>query len=146
MLGSPKSSARALQRLGRAGHKLHETAKGRFIDLDRDDLVECSVIQKEMIEHKINKIRFPKNSLDVLSQQIYGMAIYKIWDIEELFSLIKRAHCYNKLSRTDLGPYLKNLIEVDMIKREVPVTENVKSRLGRYYLKDNFLRVIEDLY
>ncbi|HTY44220.1 MAG TPA: DEAD/DEAH box helicase, partial [Patescibacteria group bacterium] len=49
MLGSPKSSARALQRLGRAGHKLHETAKGRFIILDRDDLVECSIIQKEMI-------------------------------------------------------------------------------------------------
>lgn len=45
-----------------------------------------------------------------------------------------------KLSRTDLGPYLKNLIGVDMIKREVPVTENIKSRSGRYYLKDNFLR------
>jgi ATP-dependent Lhr-like helicase len=75
MLGSPKSSARALQRLGRAGHKLHDTAKGRFIILDRDDLVECSVIAKEMIERKINKIYFPKNCLDVLSQQIFGMAI-----------------------------------------------------------------------
>ena len=50
MIGSPKSSSRALQRLGRAGHKLHETAKGKFIVLDRDDLVECCVIQKEMIE------------------------------------------------------------------------------------------------
>ena len=120
MLGSPKSSARALQRLGRAGHKLHETAKGRFIDLDRDDLVECSVIQKEMIEHKINKIRFPKNSLDVLSQQIYGMAIYKIWDIEELFSLIKRAHCYNKLSRTDFLDVISYLSgEYDLEKNYV---------------------------
>src|SRR3989344_5429140 len=120
MLGSPKSSARALQRLGRAGHKLHETAKGRFIVLDRDDLVECSVIQKEMIEHKINKIRFPKNSLDVLSQQIYGMAIYKIWDIEELFSLIKRAHCYNKLSRTDFLDVISYLSgEYDLEKNYV---------------------------
>jgi len=76
MIGSPKSSSRALQRLGRAGHKLHETAKGRFVVLDRDDLVECSVIQKEMIEKKINKISFPKNCLDVLSQQIFGMAIF----------------------------------------------------------------------
>lgn len=101
MLGSPKSSARALQRLGRAGHKLHETAKGRFIILDRDDLVECAVIQKEMIEKKINKIYFPKNCLDVLSQQIFGMAIYKIWDVNELFSLIKKSYCYSNLPRND---------------------------------------------
>jgi ATP-dependent helicase Lhr and Lhr-like helicase len=101
MLGSPKSSARALQRLGRAGHKLHETAKGRFIVLDRDDLVECSVIQKEMFEGKINKIYFPKNCLDVLSQQIYGMSIYKIWDIDEIFSVIKKSYCYSELPRND---------------------------------------------
>jgi ATP-dependent Lhr-like helicase len=101
MLGSPKSSARALQRLGRAGHKLHDTAKGRFIILDRDDLVECSVIAKEMIERKINKIYFPKNCLDVLSQQVFGMAIYKIWNIDEIFSLIKKSYCYSKLPRTD---------------------------------------------
>lgn len=101
MLGSPKSSARALQRLGRAGHKLHETAKGRFIILDRDDLVECSIIQKEMIERKINKIYFPKNCLDVLSQQIFGMAIYKIWDVNEIFSLIKKSYCYSQLAKND---------------------------------------------
>lgn len=101
MLGSPKSSARALQRLGRAGHKLHEIAKGRFVILDRDDLVECAVIQKEMIEKKINKIYFPKNCLDVLSQQIYGMSIYKIWDIGEIFDLIKKSYCYSTLSRND---------------------------------------------
>ncbi|MCK9568062.1 ATP-dependent helicase [Candidatus Pacearchaeota archaeon] len=101
MLSSPKSSARALQRLGRAGHKLHETAKGRLIVTDRDDLVECSVIQKEMIEKKINKIYFPKNCLDVLSQQIFGMAIYKIWDVNELFELIRKSYCYEKLSKND---------------------------------------------
>ncbi len=101
MLGSPKSSARALQRLGRAGHKLHDTAKGRFIILDRDDLVECSVIAKEMVERKINKIYFPKNCLDVLSQQIFGMAIYKIWNVDEIFSLIKKSYCYSKLPRSD---------------------------------------------
>jgi len=101
MLGSPKSSSRALQRLGRAGHKLHDTAKGRFIILDRDDLVECSVIAKEMVERKINKIYFPKNCLDVLSQQIFGMAIYRIWDVNEIFSLIKKSYCYSQLPRND---------------------------------------------
>ena len=99
MLGSPKSSARALQRLGRAGHKLHEIAKGRFIVSDRDDLVECAVIQKEMMEKKINKIHFPKNCLDVLSQQIYGMAIHKVWDKEDLFSVIRKSYCYAGLTK-----------------------------------------------
>ncbi|MDP3992274.1 MAG: DEAD/DEAH box helicase, partial [Nanoarchaeota archaeon] len=89
MLGSPKSSSRAIQRLGRAGHQLHNMAKGRFIVLDRDDLIECSVIQKEMIERKINEVRFPRNCLDVLSQQIFGMAIYKVWKEDELFKLIR---------------------------------------------------------
>ncbi len=101
MLGSPKSSSRALQRLGRSGHKLHDIAKGRFIVLDRDDLVECCIIQKEMIERRINKIRFPRNCLDVLSQQIYGMAIYKIWKIDELLNLIRKSYCYSNLSKRD---------------------------------------------
>lgn len=47
---------------------------------------------------------------------------------------------YIRLQRTDLAPYLRNLINVDFIKREVPINENVKSRNGRYFLKDNFLR------
>jgi ATP-dependent helicase Lhr and Lhr-like helicase len=101
MLGSPKSSARAMQRIGRAGHRLHETAKGIFIIKDRDELVECSVIKKEVIERKINKIYFPQNCLDVLSQQIYGMAINQQWDVNEIFSLIKKSYCYHALSKND---------------------------------------------
>jgi len=101
LLGSPKSSARALQRAGRSGHKLHDTAKARFIVLDRDDLVECSVLAKEAIERKIDRVYFPKNCLDVLSQQIYGMTIQKVWNIDEMFSLIKKSYCYSELSRID---------------------------------------------
>lgn len=47
---------------------------------------------------------------------------------------------FMRVSRTDLSPYLQNLIEVGFIKREIPITANMKSREGRYYLKDNFLR------
>jgi len=101
LLGSPKSTARALQRIGRAGHKLNDTAKGRFLVLDRDDLVECSVILKEARERKIDRVFIPKNCLDVLSQQIFGMAIYKIWDEEEMFNLIRRSYCYSTLTKDD---------------------------------------------
>ena len=45
-----------------------------------------------------------------------------------------------KVKRTDISPYLRNLIEVRMIKREVPVTESINSILGRYFLADNFLK------
>jgi ATP-dependent helicase Lhr and Lhr-like helicase len=101
LLGSPKSSARALQRIGRAGHKLHDVSIGRFIVLDRDDLVECSILNKECFEKRIDKINIPKNCLDVLSQQIFGMAIQKIWDINEMFETIKKSYCYANLSRED---------------------------------------------
>jgi len=101
LLGSPKASSRALQRIGRSGHKLNKTPKGRFIVLDRDDLVECSIIQKEMIEGKIDKIQFPKNCLDVLSQQIYGMAINKIWEQNKMLKTIRKSYCYADLSRAD---------------------------------------------
>jgi AAA+ ATPase superfamily predicted ATPase len=47
---------------------------------------------------------------------------------------------YIKVERTDISPYLKNLVEVKMIKRVVPITESEKSRFGRYYLSDNFLK------
>jgi len=75
LLGSPKSVARLLQRVGRSGHKLHEKAKGRIIVMDRDDLVECSVMLKNAYEGKIDEVNIPENCLDVLSQQIYGNAI-----------------------------------------------------------------------
>ncbi|MEK6873126.1 MAG: ATP-dependent helicase [Nanoarchaeota archaeon] len=101
LLGSPKSSSRALQRIGRSGHKLHDISKGRFIVLDRDDLVESSILNKECVERKIDKIHIPKNCLDVLSQQIYGMCIQKIWDIDEMFKLIRKSYCYNELSKED---------------------------------------------
>jgi ATP-dependent helicase Lhr and Lhr-like helicase len=120
LLGSPKGSARALQRIGRAGHKLHDISKGRFIVLDRDDLVECAVLGKECVEKKIDRIHIPRNCLDVLSQQIYGMAIQKIWDIDEMFQTIKKSYCYSDLSNEDFMSVISYLTgEYDLEHRNV---------------------------
>jgi len=156
MLGSPKSSARALQRIGRAGHKLHETAKGRFIVLDRDDLVECSVIQKEMIEGKINRIHIPKNCLDVLSQQIFGMAIYKIWDVDELFNLIRRSYCYQELSKSDFLDVISYLsgeyaLEKNYVFAKIwydPITKQVgkKGKMARVLYMTNIGTIPEESF
>lgn len=101
LLRSPKSVSRALQRIGRAGHKLHENPRGRFIVLDRDDLVECSILMKEMVEGKIDRADIPKNCLDVLAQQIFGMAISKIWKLEDMLACIRKSYCYSTLKRED---------------------------------------------
>lgn len=101
MLRSPKSVARALQRIGRAGHKLHDNPKGMLIVLDRDDLVECGVLMKLMKEKTIDKTTIPKNCLDVLAQQIFGMAITKVWNANEMLEVIRRSYCYCNLTREE---------------------------------------------
>lgn len=101
LLGSPKSVARALQRIGRAGHKLHAKAKGRIIVQDRDDLVECSVLLKHAKEKKIDRIHIPTNCLDVLAQQIIGYILSERININDLYNLIRQSYCYKDLDRTD---------------------------------------------
>jgi ATP-dependent Lhr-like helicase len=109
LLGSPKSVARALQRIGRSGHRLHDTTKGRIIVLDRDDLVECSVLLKSAIEKKIDKIDIPTNALDVLAQQIFGIAIEEPIDLNELYKLVKKSYCYKNLEKKDFNEVIDYL-------------------------------------
>ena len=101
LINSPKSVSRALQRIGRSGHRLHEKSKGKIIVTDRDDLVECSVLLKDAKEGKIDKINIPKNCLDVLAQHIYGMAIENPWDIDYAYDVIRKSYCYKDLTRDD---------------------------------------------
>ncbi|MEK6903023.1 MAG: DEAD/DEAH box helicase [Nanoarchaeota archaeon] len=86
---------------GRAGHRLHDTVKGRVIVLDRDDLVECAVLLKNALEKKIDRAHIPTNCLDVLAQQIYGMAVADRWNVKDVYGLIKKSYCYRDLSYTD---------------------------------------------
>ena len=109
LLGSPKSVARALQRCGRSGHKLHETAKGRIIVLDRDDMIECAVLLKSAIEKKIDRIHIPCNALDVLAQHIFGIAVADKIHIDDLFKLIKQSYCYRDLQKKDFSEVIKYL-------------------------------------
>jgi len=109
LLGSPKSVARALQRCGRSGHKLHDISKGRIIVLNRDDLVECAVLLKSAIDEKIDKIHIPMGCLDVLAQQIYGIAIAQKIHISDLFSLIKKSYCFHDLERINFNEVIDYL-------------------------------------
>ncbi|MDR2624373.1 MAG: ATP-dependent helicase [Methanobrevibacter sp.] len=109
LINSPKSVSRALQRIGRSGHRIGEESKGRIVVTDRDDLVECSIILKSVKDGKIEKLRIPKNSLDVLSQHIYGMAIESIWDIDYCYDVIRKSYNYVDLSREEYEDVLSYL-------------------------------------
>ena len=109
LINSPKSVSRALQRIGRSGHRLHEKSKGRIIVTDRDELVECSVLLKNAKEGKIDNIKIPKDCLDVLSQHIYGMGIENPWDIDYAYDVIRKSYCYNDLERDDYEDVLSYL-------------------------------------
>ncbi|MEM5805450.1 MAG: DEAD/DEAH box helicase [Candidatus Aenigmatarchaeota archaeon] len=108
-LGSPKSISRLMQRIGRAGHKLHETSIGRVICLDHDDLVETTVMAKKAYEYFLDKIQIPQNCLDVLAQHIMGMSLEKKWNIKEAFNLIRRSYCYRNLEWKDFVSVLEYL-------------------------------------
>ncbi len=93
-VGSPKSVSALLQRIGRAGHSLGMTVEGRVIALDRDELIECSVMLKKAEEGFIDRVFIPENAQDVLAQQVYGMAINSIRPEEEILETIRRAYPY----------------------------------------------------
>ncbi len=109
LLGSPKSVSRALQRIGRSGHKLHEVSKGVLVVLDRDDLVECTVLAYNARKRKFDKIRIPKNPLDVLVQHVLGMALERKWKVKEALKVIRKSYSFSSLSKEDFVNVLRYL-------------------------------------
>jgi ATP-dependent Lhr-like helicase len=108
-IGSPKSVTRAVQRIGRSGHRFRDVAKGRIIALDRDDLVECAVMLRCAKERELDEIDMPNNCLDILAQHIVGMALSKKWRIGEALRVIRRAYPYRNLSEGDFRALLRYL-------------------------------------
>ena len=109
LLGSPKSVTRALQRVGRSGHKLHDRAKGRAIVTDRDDLLECAVMLKGAMENRLDRIHIPLNCLDVLAQQVFGILMDGPTYVEDLWELVTRSYNFENLERADFERVLEYL-------------------------------------
>ncbi len=109
LLSSPKSVSRLLQRIGRAGHHIRQVSKGRIIVVDRDDLVECTVLAKAALERKIDRVHIPRNPLDVLAQHLVGMALERVWRVDEAYRLVKRSYSFHTLSYDDFMAVLRYL-------------------------------------
>ncbi len=95
-VGSPKSVAALLQRVGRAGHRLGETVTGRVFALDRDELVECAVMLDRAASGFVDRVFVPERAQDVAAQQVYGMAINGPLPESAVTGMLRRAYPYRE--------------------------------------------------
>jgi ATP-dependent Lhr-like helicase len=117
---SPKSVARGLQRIGRAGHGVGEVSRGRIFPKFRGDLLECAVVARRMHEGLIEPTVVPRNALDVLAQQIVAIAVAAEPDgvsVDDLHALVTNTYSYSELSRE----LLENVL--DMLDGRYPSKE-----------------------
>ena len=117
---SPKSVARGLQRIGRAGHGVDQVSRGRIFPKFRGDLLECAVVARRMHEGLIEPTVVPRNALDVLAQQIVAIAVSAEPDgvsVEDLHALVTSTYSYSDLSRE----LLENVL--DMLDGRYPSKE-----------------------
>jgi ATP-dependent helicase Lhr and Lhr-like helicase len=119
---SPKSVARGLQRVGRAGHRLDEPSKGRIFPKFRADLLESAVVVERMREGAIEETRVPRNPLDVLAQQVVAISADEEISVDELHELVRRAYPFRDLSRKQLENVL------DMLAGRYPSEEFAELR------------------
>jgi ATP-dependent Lhr-like helicase len=110
-LGSPHSIASFLQRVGRSGHSVGAKPKGRLFPLSRDDLVECAALIDSANRGELDRLVMPDEPLDVLAQQIVAEVSAREWKEDELFSLVRRAWPYRKLSRDAFSAVVRMLGE-----------------------------------
>jgi len=99
---SPKSVARGLQRIGRAGHGVDEVSVGRIFPKFRGDLLECAVLARRMREGLIEPTVVPRNALDVLAQQVVAAVVAaepEATSVDQLYALVTRTYPYATLSR-----------------------------------------------
>jgi ATP-dependent Lhr-like helicase len=99
LVQSPPSIASALQRLGRAGHRVNATSKGVLFPTHAHDILEAGVLARGIAEHDIESARPVECPLDVLSQIIISMTGTETWDMDSLFAFLKTSHPFRHLSR-----------------------------------------------
>ncbi len=110
-LGSPRAIAAFLQRVGRSGHAVGATPKGRLFPTSRDDLVECAALFDCIRRGELDLLEIPIAPIDVLAQQIVAEVACGEWDEGALYDWLRRAWPYRDLARTDFDAIVRMLAE-----------------------------------
>ncbi|MQA94201.1 MAG: ATP-dependent helicase [Streptosporangiales bacterium] len=119
---SPPSVASGLQRVGRAGHQVGAVSQGVLFPKYRGDLVQTTVVAERMRSGAIEELRYPRNPLDVLAQQIVAMTAMDEWHLDDLAALAQRAAPFATLPRSALEATL------DMLAGRYPSDEFAELR------------------
>ncbi len=109
LIGTPRGVSRALQRLGRSGHRVDGVAQGALVPLNLSDLLECIALREAAREGRLDALRIPSAPLDVLAQVLLGMSIEEEWTCNDAFALIKQAGPFQHLAREDFDDVLQYL-------------------------------------
>jgi ATP-dependent helicase Lhr and Lhr-like helicase len=110
-IASPRRIATLLQRVGRAGHTIHGTPKGRLFPETRDDLVECAALLMAVRRGELDRLIAFDCPLDVLAQQIVAETSCRDWTEDDLYALVRRAWPYRSLSREDFDAVVAMLAD-----------------------------------
>jgi ATP-dependent Lhr-like helicase len=113
---APPSVASGLQRIGRAGHQVGAVSRGVVFPKHRGDLVSCAVVSERMTAGAIEELRYPRNPLDVLAQQIVAMVAMDPWSVPELAAVVRRAAPFAELPESAITGVL------DMLSGRYPST------------------------
>lgn len=110
-IGSPRSIAVCLQRIGRSGHWVGAMPKGRLFATTRDELIECAALVRAIRSGELDQVHVPPAPLDILAQQIVATVATREWGEAELFVLCRRADPYRELTRQDFDAVVRMLAE-----------------------------------
>jgi ATP-dependent Lhr-like helicase len=110
-IGSPRSIAVALQRIGRAGHWVGALPKGRIFATTRDELIESAALVRAIRKGELDRLEIPRNALDILAQQMVAVCASEEFAEDDLFALVRRAWPYRTLERKDFDAVLSVLSE-----------------------------------
>ena len=116
-LGTTRSLATLLQRVGRARHQRGGTPKGRLFPLSRDELVECAAMLRSVRRGELDRLEIPQKPLDVLAQQIVACSATDEWREQELYELMRSAWPYRDLTRDEFNEVITMLAEGFSTKR-----------------------------
>ena len=110
-IGSTRSIATLLQRVGRSGHHLAAVPKGRLFPLSRDELIECAALVRAARERRLDRLIIPAHPLDILAQQIVAAVACEEWQEDGLFDLVRGAYPYRDVSRKDFDAVVQMLAD-----------------------------------
>ena len=116
-LGSTRSIASFLQRVGRSNHTVAGFPKGRIFPLSRDELVECAAIVDSVRRGELDRLEIPERPLDILAQQIVAAVAAEEWSEDDLFAMVRCAYPYRKLEREQFDSIVRMLAEGFSTKR-----------------------------